>query len=73
MATGRTTGQVPIAANSCGQAVCSQIYATPGAIWVPTEQQLLRINPELGSAQPVIQIFPAEPPCGTPFQGSCLP
>lgn len=44
MATGRPAGGVPIPANSCGQQVCSQIYFTPGTVWVPTAELLLRID-----------------------------
>jgi len=36
---------VPVPAGACGQEVCSQIYATPGAVWVPTFEQLIRIDP----------------------------
>jgi len=74
IATGRQTGRVPIAATACGEMTCSQIYATPGIIWVPTQLQLLRINPALVSPSLLDQaIAPPEGPCGTPFQGSCLP
>lgn len=46
MATGRALGQVPgIAPGSCGQAACHQIYVTPGAVWIPTAQSLIRITP----------------------------
>jgi hypothetical protein len=44
-ATGRPAGGVPVAANSCGQMSCSQIYFTPGAVWVPTAELLIRISP----------------------------
>ena len=43
--TGRPAGGVAIAANSCGQQVCSQIYFTPRSVWVPTAELLIRINP----------------------------
>ena len=44
-ATGRPAGGVPIAPNSCGQESCSQIYFTPGSVWVPTAELLIRIAP----------------------------
>jgi hypothetical protein len=44
-ATGRPAGGVAIAPNSCGQQSCSQIYYTPGSVWVPTAELLIRINP----------------------------
>jgi DNA-directed RNA polymerase specialized sigma24 family protein len=46
-ATGRPVGSVPIAPNSCGQQTCSQIFYTPGSVWVPTAEQLIRIDPAL--------------------------
>ena len=46
-ATGLPVGKVPIAVNSCGQQSCSQIYYTPGSVWVPTAEQLIRIDPAL--------------------------
>jgi hypothetical protein len=45
VATGRPLGGAPVPAGSCGQQACSQIYATAGAIWVPTQRYLLRIDP----------------------------
>ena len=44
-ATGRPAGGVAVAPNSCGQQSCSQIYFTPGAVWVPTAELLIRISP----------------------------
>ena len=44
MATGRPLGRVNFAHGFCGQP-CSQIFATPGAVWVPTAQLLIRIDP----------------------------
>ena len=44
-ATGRPAGGVAIAPNSCGQQSCSQIYFTPGSVWVPTAELLIRIAP----------------------------
>ena len=44
-ATGRPAGGVAIAPNSCGQQSCSQIYFTPGSVWVPTAELLIRISP----------------------------
>ncbi len=44
-ATGRPAGGVPVAPNSCGQQTCSQIYFTPGSVWVPTAELLIRISP----------------------------
>jgi hypothetical protein len=44
-ATGRPAGGVAIAPNSCGQPSCSQIYYTPGSVWVPTAELLIRIVP----------------------------
>src|SRR6266568_3498335 len=44
-ATGHPAGGVPIPPGSCGQAPCSLIYATPGSIWVPTAELLIRIDP----------------------------
>jgi len=43
--TGRPAGGVAIAPNSCGQQVCSQIFYTPGSVWVPTAELLIRIDP----------------------------
>jgi len=46
IATGRPLGAVAEPrAGDCGQQSCFQIYATPGAIWVPTAQWLIRIYP----------------------------
>ncbi len=42
--TARPAGGVAIAPNSCGQQVCSQIFYTPGSVWVPTAELLLRID-----------------------------
>ena len=42
--TGRPAGGVAIAPNSCGQQVCSQVFYTPGSVWVPTAELLLRID-----------------------------
>jgi hypothetical protein len=42
--TGRPAGGVRIAPNSCGQQICSQIFYTPGTVWVPTAEYLIRIN-----------------------------
>ncbi len=42
--TARPAGSVAIAPNSCGQQVCSQIFYTPGSVWVPTAELLLRID-----------------------------
>src|SRR5579859_2628565 len=44
-ATGRPAGGVPVPPDSCGQTACSLIFSTPGAIWVPTAELLLRIDP----------------------------
>jgi hypothetical protein len=44
-ATGRPAGGVPILPGSCGQSPCSLIFSTPGSIWVPTAQLLIRIDP----------------------------
>jgi hypothetical protein len=44
--TGRPLGAVAIPkAGDCGATPCSQIYSTPGAIWVPTAFSLIRIDP----------------------------
>jgi hypothetical protein len=43
-ATGHPAGGIPIPPNSCGQAVCSQIFYTPGLAWVPTAKLLIRID-----------------------------
>jgi len=42
--TGRPAGGVRLAPNSCGQVVCSQIFYTPGSVWVPTAELLIRID-----------------------------
>jgi hypothetical protein len=42
--TARPAGGVAIAPNSCGQQVCSQIFYTPGSVWVPTAELLIRID-----------------------------
>ena len=42
--TGRPAGGVRIPPASCGQVVCSQIYYTPGSVWVPTAELLIRID-----------------------------
>ena len=56
-ATGLPAGGVPIPPGSCGQAPCSLIFATPGSIWVPTAELLLRIDqsalPVAPTGQPV--------------------
>ncbi len=43
--TGQQLGVVPVPAGACGHSPCSRIYATPGAVWVPTLEQLIRIDP----------------------------
>ncbi|HEX7992512.1 MAG TPA: hypothetical protein VF506_01240, partial [Streptosporangiaceae bacterium] len=43
-ATGRPAGGVRIARNSCGDVICAQIFYTPGSVWVPTAQLLIRID-----------------------------
>jgi hypothetical protein len=43
--TGRPVGGVAIAPDSCGHQVCSQIFYTPGSVWVPTAGLLIRIDP----------------------------
>jgi len=43
-ATGRPAGGVSIAPASCGQVICSQIFYTPGSVWVPTAELLIRID-----------------------------
>ncbi|HEX5190808.1 MAG TPA: hypothetical protein VFW16_14785 [Streptosporangiaceae bacterium] len=42
--TGRPAGGVRVPPNSCGQEVCSQIFYTQGAVWVPTAEYLIRIE-----------------------------
>jgi len=42
--TGRPAGGIRIAPNSCGQLVCAQIFYTPGSVWVPTAELLIRID-----------------------------
>ena len=48
--TGQPAGGVRIPPNSCGQAIsspdtiCSQIFYTPGIVWVPTAEYLIRID-----------------------------
>jgi RNA polymerase sigma factor (sigma-70 family) len=42
--TARPAGGVAIPPNSCGQQVCSQIFYTPGSVWVPIAELLLRID-----------------------------
>ena len=45
IATGRPTGQVPgIGAAPCPE-TCTQVFSTPGAVWVPIMNQLIRIDP----------------------------
>jgi len=43
-ATGRPAGGVSVAPASCGQVICSQIFYTPGSVWVPTAALLIRID-----------------------------
>jgi RNA polymerase sigma factor (sigma-70 family) len=43
-ATGRPAGGVSIDPASCGQVICSQIFYTPGSVWVPTAELLIRID-----------------------------
>ena len=43
-ATGQPAGAVSIAPASCGQVICSQIFYTPGSVWVPTAEYLIRID-----------------------------
>lgn len=46
VATGRPLGAVAAPrSGDCGATPCSQIYSTPGAIWVPTAVSLIRIDP----------------------------
>ncbi|MHB1593103.1 MAG: sigma factor [Streptosporangiaceae bacterium] len=44
-ATGRQSGGVPGIPPGACLAACSQIYATPGSVWVPTWSALVRIVP----------------------------
>jgi RNA polymerase sigma factor (sigma-70 family) len=44
-ATGRPAGGVPVAPASCGQVICSEIFYTPGSVWMPTAELLIRIDP----------------------------
>lgn len=45
IATGEPVGLIPgIAAAPCPE-TCAQVYSTPGAIWVPSMHQLIRIDP----------------------------
>jgi RNA polymerase sigma factor (sigma-70 family) len=43
-ATGRPAGGVPVAPASCGQVICSEIFYTPGTVWMPTAELLIRID-----------------------------
>jgi len=43
-ASGQPAGGIPIPPGSCGQTVCSQIFYTPGSVWMPTAEYLLRID-----------------------------
>jgi len=43
--TGQPDGSIWIPPNSCGKQACSLIFATPGSIWVPTTDLLIRIGP----------------------------
>ena len=43
-ATGRPLGGVTVPSGSCGEA-CWQIYVSGSAVWVPTMESLLRIDP----------------------------
>jgi hypothetical protein len=45
MATGQPAGTVPRVASGCNLWACGEIYSTPSAIWVPTRDRLIRINP----------------------------
>jgi DNA-directed RNA polymerase specialized sigma24 family protein len=43
-ATGRPAGGVSVAPASCGQVICSEIFYTPGSVWMPTAELLIRID-----------------------------
>jgi len=42
--TGRPAGGVSVAPASCGQVICSEIFYTPGSVWMPTAELLIRID-----------------------------
>jgi len=45
IATGKPVGQIPgIGAAPCPE-TCVRVYSTPGAVWVPAMNQLIRIDP----------------------------
>jgi DNA-directed RNA polymerase specialized sigma24 family protein len=62
--TGQPVGGIWIPPNSCGELSCSLIFATPGSIWVPTTDQLIRIEPAA---------MPSPEPANRPDADSHLP
>jgi hypothetical protein len=62
--TGQPAGGIWISPNSCGQLACSLIFATPGSIWVPTAELLIRIDPAA---------MPTQEPANRPDADSHLP
>jgi hypothetical protein len=45
IATGKQVGDAARVASECSRWSCGQIYSTPGGIWVPTSDRLIRIMP----------------------------
>jgi DNA-directed RNA polymerase specialized sigma24 family protein len=62
--TGVPVGGIWIPPNSCGEQSCSLIFATPGSVWVPTTDQLVRIEPAA---------MPTQEPANRPDADSHLP
>jgi len=62
--TGQPVGGIWIPPNSCGARSCSLIFSTPGSIWVPTTNLLVRISPAA---------MPTQEPANRPDADSHLP
>jgi len=62
--TGQPVGGIWIPPDSCGSQACSLIFATPGSIWVPTTDLLIRISPAA---------MPSQEPANRPDADSHLP
>jgi hypothetical protein len=72
-ASGAATSRVPIPPGACGQQPCTQLYSTPGSIWVPTQNQLLRIDTAKLPDTPVFSSgFHRELAAGSPGYASAI-
>jgi outer membrane protein assembly factor BamB len=77
---GSPLGSVPIQPDSCFLGSCSQIYFAAGALWVPTPNELMRIDPALVPTRSRVSAAshhaaelnrPPDMRCGKPIRRAC--